>query len=277
MRKLLLLLFVTMTWAGAACADNAAPVPSTIKGKVLEVLEVESFSYLRLQTKDGEIWAAVSKAPIVKGTELTLENVTMMKDFESKTLKKRFDKVAFGTLAGSSAGAGATSGANAASGSGTNAASGGAANAASGSGPSAAAGAAPMGGAATGADLDMGTFHAGIAKSADVGDIKVAKAAGPNARTVAEIVTAKAELKDKTVEVRGKIVKFTAGVLGKNWIHLRDGTGQAASGTNDLVVTTKDDAKIGDVVLVKGVVHIDRDFGSGYSYPVLVEEATLRK
>ena len=72
-------------------------------------------------------------------------------------------------------------------------------------------------------------------------------------------------------------MKFTPAVLGKNWIHLRDGTGSAADGTNDLVVTTKDEAKVGDVVLVKGVVQTDRDLGSGYSYKLLVEEATLQK
>jgi hypothetical protein len=66
-------------------------------------------------------------------------------------------------------------------------------------------------------------------------------------------------------------------VLGKNWVHLRDGSGSAADNTNDVLVTTRDQARIGDVVLVKGVVHTDRDLGSGYSYKVLIEEATLQK
>ena len=119
--------------------------------------------------------------------------------------------------------------------------------------------------------------HPGIGKSVDVGDVKVSKASGPNARTVAEIITKRIELKDKTVLVRGKVVKFTPEVLGKNWIHLRDGSGSAADNTHDVLVTTKDQARIGDVVVAKGVVHTDRDFGSGYSYKVLVEEVTLQK
>ncbi len=119
--------------------------------------------------------------------------------------------------------------------------------------------------------------HSGVAKTVDVGDVKVPKASGPDARTVAEIITKRSELKDKTVLVRGKVVKYTSEVLGKNWIHLRDGSGSAADNTHDVLVTTKDQAKIGDVVVVKGVVHTDRDFGSGYSYKVLVEEATLQK
>ena len=119
--------------------------------------------------------------------------------------------------------------------------------------------------------------HSGISKAVDVGDVKVAKASGPDARTVAEIIIKRIELKDKTVLVRGKVVKFTPEVLGKNWIHLRDGSGSAADNTHDVLVTTKDQAKIGDVVVAKGVVHTDRDLGSGYSYKVLVEEATLQK
>jgi len=60
-------------------------------------------------------------------------------------------------------------------------------------------------------------------------------------------------------------------------VHLRDGTGSAADATNDVLVTTKDEAAIGDVVLVTGIVHTDKDLGSGYSYKVLIEEATLQK
>ena len=234
MRKVLLV-FVMMLCVGSAwTADTPAPAPAaSIKGKVLEALDAGSFVYLRLQTKDGETWAAIAKAPVKKGAEVTIENMTIMTNFESKALNRRFDQIVFGTIAMS----------------GTGAAAGG----------------------------DMAAMHAGVAKTADVGDVKVAKASGPDARTVAEIVARKADLKDKTVVVRGKVVKFTGGVLGKNWIHLRDGSGSATDGTNDVLVTTTDEAKIGDVVLVKGVVHLDRDFGSGYSYQVLIEEASVKK
>jgi hypothetical protein len=121
--------------------------------------------------------------------------------------------------------------------------------------------------------------HAGMnmAKPADVGDVKVAKAAGPDARTVAEVNAQSAALKGKNVAVHGKVVKFTAAVMGKNWVHVRDGTGTAADGSDDVTVTTMDEAKVGDVVLVRGVVQTDRDLGSGYKYKVLIEDATLRK
>jgi hypothetical protein len=234
MRKLLLV-FVMMLCVGSAwTADTPARAPAaSIKGKVLEVLDAGSFVYLRLQTKDGETWAAIAKVPVKMGAEVTIENVTTMTNFESKTLNRKFDQIVFGSVAMS----------------GTGAAAGG----------------------------DMAAMHAGVTKPVDIGNVKVAKATGPNARTVAEVVAKSADLKDKPVVVRGKVVKFTGGVLGKNWIHLRDGTGSSSDGTNDVLVTTTDEAKIGDVILVKGVVHLDRDFGSGYSYQVLIEDASVKK
>lgn len=110
----------------------------------------------------------------------------------------------------------------------------------------------------------------------DLSNIKVPKASGPDARTVAEIVTKRTELKDKTVLVRGKIVKATR-AMDKYFVHLRDGSGSDADNTNDVLMTTTNQAKVGDVVTVKGVVRTDKDFGSGYSYKVLIEEATLQK
>ena len=77
---------------------------------------------------------------------------------------------------------------------------------------------------------------------------KVAKATGPDARTVAEVISGRTALKDKEVTIRGKVVKVTSGILGKNWLHLQDGSGSAATGTHDLVVTTTDTTAIGAVV-----------------------------
>ena len=125
--------------------------------------------------------------------------------------------------------------------------------------------------------IDVGQMHAGIARAADVGDVKVPKATGPDAQTVAEIIAKKTALNSKPVLVRGKVVKYTPGVMGKNWIHLQDGSGSAADGTNDVLVTTKDETKIGAVVVARGTVRTDVDLGSGYFYKVLVDEAKLQQ
>jgi hypothetical protein len=73
--------------------------------------------------------------------------------------------------------------------------------------------------------------------------------------------------------VRGRVVKFNAMIMGKNWLHVRDGSG--ADGTNDLTVTTATKARVGDLVLVTGVLKTDRDFGGGYKYSLIVEDATV--
>ena len=86
-----------------------------------------------------------------------------------------------------------------------------------------------------------------------------------------------AELKDKPVLVRAKVVKYNGGIMGKNWVHLRDGSGAAADGSNDLLVTTAEPAKVGDIVNAEGVVRTNKDFGSGYAYKVMIEDAKLKK
>ncbi|MDP2785313.1 MAG: nucleotide-binding protein [Sulfurimicrobium sp.] len=214
-------------WAGETSAP-VPPAPNVVKGEVLEVQDAAGYTYIRLKTKDGETWAAVSKAPAKKGAQVTIENVRVMANFESKSLKKTFPTILFGSLGGA------------------------------------------------GADKDMAAAHSGVVKTADSGEVHVPKASGANARTVAEIITKGAELKDKPVLVRGKVVKYSPEIMGKNWIHLRDGSGSAADNTNDLIVTTMNQAKTGDVLTVKGIVRTNKDFGSGYSYKVLIEEATLQ-
>lgn len=129
-------------------------------------------------------------------------------------------------------------------------------------------------------NLYMGTVP-GLAPAAPMGAqpgpamAPVAKAQGGDARAIAEIYAQKDKLKDKTVTVRGKVVKYNEGILGKTWIHLQDGSGSQASRDFDLAVTTKGTSKLGEVITVKGTLHLARDFGSGYTYPVILEDAKI--
>ena len=116
----------------------------------------------------------------------------------------------------------------------------------------------------------------GAKAPATSGQIKVEKAKGANAYTVSETYDMAAKLDKQTVVVRGKVVKVSKAIMGRNWVHLRDGSGDPAKGTNNLVVTTKDVPKVGDVVTAKGILHKDKDFGSGYMYKVIVEEAAVK-
>jgi len=226
-------LILVATCAGAGTGAAPAPAATVIGGEVVEVLEVESYTYLRLKTQNGETWAAVNRTPVSKGAKVTIANATVMRNFESKALKRTFQTIVFGTLAG-------------------------------------APGTPPVAGSGA-----MGA-HAGLAKGAEPGDVRVAKARGANARTVAEILTNAAKWKDQPVLVSGRVVKYNPGIMGKNWIHLRDGSGSAADQTNDVLVTSMGQVKVGDIVTVKGIIRTDRDLGSGYTYKVLIEEATLQ-
>ena len=87
----------------------------------------------------------------------------------------------------------------------------------------------------------------------------------------------RATLVGKTVTVRGKVVKFNGGILGVNWIHLQDGSGKEADRTNDLTVTSDAEAKVGETITATGVVGINKDLGSGYNYPVIVEKAKITR
>jgi hypothetical protein len=95
------------------------------------------------------------------------------------------------------------------------------------------------------------------------------------AETVAAVNQNKAGLAGKTISAQGKVVKVNNGIMGRNFVHVQDGSGDAAKGTNNLIVTSKQTANVGDQVAVSGVVVVNRDFGSGYSYPLLIEDASI--
>ncbi|MDP2805334.1 MAG: nucleotide-binding protein [Gallionellaceae bacterium] len=226
---------------------NPATHPAiTVEGVVLETTDVENFTYLRLNTKNGETWAAVINSRIAAGAHVTLENVTVMNNFESKSLKKTFPTILFGSLAAPGK---------------------------------------PKGGS-LGVEKYMSIAYPGMngAKTpstsnapSKVADEMVAKASGSNAVTVEEVLTKSSALKGKSVLVKGKVVKYNAGIMGKNWIHLRDGSGKEDLSTNDILVTTHDEVQVGEVITIKGIVATNKDFGAGYSYKVLIEEATLQR
>ncbi len=221
----------------------AAPAPGQgLSGKVLERLDAPPYCYLRLQTARGEVWAAVPQAKVDKGAEVTVANPMVMNNFESKTLNRTFPEVFFGTLMGADA---------------------------------AAAAAAPMAPAA--AAVPAGTAAPGTPVATPVAVGKIPKATGADARTVAETWAQKGALKEKTVTIRGQVVRYNPGVMGKNWLHLQDGSGEAGKGTHDITVTSQDPAAKGDVVTIKGTVRLDKDFGAGYTYALIVEEAKVTK
>jgi hypothetical protein len=116
-----------------------------------------------------------------------------------------------------------------------------------------------------------------VGSVASAGKIKVEKASGANAYTVAEIFAKAGTLNGKQVVVKGQVVKSASGIMDRTWIHLQDGSGSEKKKNHDLVVTSQQKAEIGDVVTVSGTLAKDKDFGSGYKYNVIIEKGILKK
>lgn len=216
--------------------DNAsipAPPPEANvphSGKVLQTINSGGYTYVELRKKSGDkIWLAVPATEIAVGSQQTFNPGMVMQGFESKTLKRTFDRIVFTEPAAATKGKEKKD--------------------VSGKSPG-----------------SRGTV------SPDV-KVKVKKAAGKNAYTVAELYKNKAKLNKKKVVVRGKVVKVSSNIMGKNWIHLRDGSGSHADGNFNLVVTSKAIPAEGEVVLVNGTLYKGKDFGGGYKYEVIIEEA----
>jgi len=117
------------------------------------------------------------------------------------------------------------------------------------------------------------THPAPMAPAGDVDLAGIAKADG--GKTVAEVFAEKDALAGQPVTFRGKVVKTNPDIMGKNWLHVRDGSGE--EGTNDLTITTAGTMPaVGDTVLVTGTVTLNKDFGMGYAYDVLIEDAEVK-
>ncbi len=90
--------------------------------------------------------------------------------------------------------------------------------------------------------------------------------------TIAEIYDGKQKLDGKVLRVRGKVTRYTAGVMGKNWFHIRD-----SSTLDDLAVTTDDTVAVDAVVVIEGKLAVDKDYGNGFVYPLIVEDAKVSR
>lgn len=217
----------------AALNSNAA---DTFSGKVLEATNVSSYTYIQVDTGKAKIWAAAPAMKVKPGDTVVVSNSTSVAGYHSRALDRDFDSVYFTDKVLIN-------------------------------GSPAQPAEAPV--AKTDAALPAG--HPAINRAPKVDLTGIKKPDG--GVTVEEIFVQKESLKGKTVSIRGKVTKYNGKILGKNWIHVKDGTG--ATGNNDLMVTSDGTAKVGDTVLVSGKVTTDRDFGSGYKWPVMIENAKV--
>ena len=218
----------------AAASTQSAPM---VTGPVLETMNAANYTYVRVKTDAGDVWAASGEFKVAVGDRVTLALEMPMENFHSQSLKRDFPLIYFTTRIGRE-----------------------------GEVPPAMSGMMSAHSQADGVAAGAGPAAAQV-----TGPIEPA----PGGTTVANVWANRKTLAGKSVTVRGKVVKFNGGIMGRNWIHIQDGTGAAADGTNDLLVTSDAGAKVGDVITVTGTVAIDKDFTAGYAYAVLVESAKI--
>ena len=108
-------------------------------------------------------------------------------------------------------------------------------------------------------------------KSTDTSEISITN----DVVSLADLFKDKTKYANETIKVRGEVVKYNSGIMGKNWIHIQDGT--EFSGKKDLTITTDMVAKLGDTINIEGKITLDKDLGAGYFYDVIMEGAKIIK
>lgn len=235
-----------------------------ITGTVLETMDASGYTYMHLDTAEGQLWVAIPQSPVSKGEKISVREGMVMKNFHSNSFDRTFDSIVFspGVVGAKPASPHGKSASKPESVDNSFAAAVQAERDSTGAG--AAAPVQPEQGSAG----SMGAV-------APFSDTVVEKAEGDNSYTVEEIFAKAKELNGTKVRIRGQVVKFNANIMGRNWLHLQDGSGDPMQNTHDLVVTTTDELSTPKVITIEGVVTADKDFGAGYSYAVIVEESAI--
>lgn len=226
-----------------SAATSVAAQPEKAKeplvGKTLQTMNAGGYTYVYIEQKNGKkTWVAVTETPIKVGTKMTFKPGMEMQKFESKALKRTFDSIIFSD------------------------------GVISGSVPEKTANKIDIQG------KSVGSVGATTTKA---GKISITKATGAGATTVEGAFKNKTNLNNKQVKIKGKVVKVSSGIMGKNWIHIQDGTGSEKNKTHNLVCTTSQMADVGDIITITGTLKKDKDFGAGYKYSVIIENSKITK
>jgi hypothetical protein len=215
------------------------------KATVKEVIQTTKYTYLCVQEEQKEYWTAISKQEFNPGEEIFFmdDAVTTMVNFHSQELNRDFPTILF--ISQISAG----------------------------KEKQAMSHPEEMTQQTTMPQSMMGNeVHTGRKKVPAAENISVKPVGG---LTIAKLYADKTMYGGKKVKVKGSVVKVNNQIMGRNWVHLQDGTKHGDE--YDLTCTTQENVSVGDVITFEGVIGLDRDFTSGYFYPVIMEEAVVVK
>jgi len=208
-------------------------------GKILEVTPVMGYDYLKVDENGKMRWIAIATAPVKVGDKIGYDTQTMMKNFKSKTLNKTFDEIIFANEVY--------------------------------------------------LPQKIKSLKSMIEAQAIIPkvnhqqpkNIKHQKKKDFQEKefyTIAELFFYRANLAGKKVKVKAKVRKVSHQIMKRDWVHLEDGSGSETEHSNDIVFTAQSTSvKVGDSIIATGTIVIEKDFGYGYFYPVLGEDASFKE
>lgn len=204
------------------------------ESEVLEVIQVKSYTYLRLAEDNTEKWLAVPSIKAEVGEVYFYKGGMEMPNFKSNELDRMFDVVLFlQTISKNKE------------------------------------------------DLEVKPFKHDVSilekKSANKSKekLEITIKTVEDVIFIEELMKNASLYKDKVVKVKGQVTKFSSQIMSKNWVHLQDGTD--FNGEFDLTLTTNAIVRVGDVVIFEGKVSLNKDFGAGYFYKLIIENAIFIK
>jgi len=251
-------LLLTLALAGVATAATPATDVGTGtagEGKVVETMNSGGYTYLLVESAKDRTWVAIPETAVKTGETVRYLPGMTMKDFHSKTLDRTFATLIFSPGLDNNPSSGkSTTAAPPPSGDSSSFAS-------------------AIEAEKTGETPPASTSGGSGGAVVPFAELSVDKATGPNGYTVNEVFKKAKELNGKTVRVRGKVMKVNMNIMGRNWIHLQDGSGDPLTNTHDLVVTTAETPTEGAIVTAEGKMVADKDFGAGYAYVAIIEDA----
>lgn len=215
-------------------------------GKIMEIKPAMGYKYLKVDENGTEVWVAIANAPVAIGDKIGYDKKTIMKDFKSKTLNETFKEIFFASDVYLPQKVQKPSGMK--------------------------------------DTLSLSTAEKGPRTGTGRGMSPVEDEEKPNkpfikkdAYTVEEIHMWRKELKDQIISIKGSVFKVSRGIMKLDWVHIGDGTGNEQKRTDDLVFTAASTAlKHGDHVIAAGKVVVDKDFGYGYFYKVIIQDASFK-
>ena len=241
MRTILFMIGMVVMTFGCQESNNAATAdPNVHKVIALEIINTTQYTYLRVDENGTEKWLAFPLANVKVGETYYYVNEMAMTNFVSKELGRTFASVYFVERVGTEPPTKVMD------------------SKVKNMNPQ------PQ------ESVEEHTGNAGIA----VEKMKVKIDPDKGVISIAELLANKEKYDGKKVIVKGKVSKFSPEIMNKNWIHLQDGS--EFKGTYDLTITTKEMVKEGDIIKYEGKVAINKDFGAGYFYKVLLEDAVAK-